>query len=861
MLHIYCPICHGRLVLEPGQTEAVCENCLNVVPIPRGYTEEESAFNYAMEARIRRDFAAAEAAYTDILKRKPDSAAALWGRALSRYGIEYQPTSDQQYRLVCHQAKLSDFSGDKDVKAAIRASQGAELEGYLQEAKRISSLQAAVSRYAAVTAPYDVIIACGSSQSRTWAEKIRTILNAAGCRTFCPAVELASTPEQEREPMLYRAFSTAHTLVLTAVGKEAFSQELCFDAERFLYRKAELERKAAGQIPQTIVAFEGLDEYADIPDSIFDGADERLSLADPDFAKTISDMVTGKGEDYRSALRQEASGHENFQYSNLISSARQALEGEDFDAAIQLYEQILNYNPRESQAYWGLLLAEYECRNEDELIEFGEEISSESNYKNALEFATERERQTYRAVEAKASAEAERARNQELEEKRLEQEQEAKRADKEKEVAEAKQKKQEAERRETGRGRQRMLAFAVILVILAVAGVNLYQRYAATTGVLVKQYKEARSLYNAGNYADAADAFEKLGDYKDSEDMYQQAKSRYATEKYHQALNAGEEISGRAGAVSTLKAVEAYIPEAKTTLDQWLEEGEEYYDNNGGDYTAFQMLAGFGTESQAYVEVWRAALAEGLIAASQDYDAAAILQEDGTLQYTGCDGLSFEEGAARSVSISFFGDSAAVVRADGTVYVTGAVADLADVSGWSNVSSVQVTSETVIGLTKDGILLSSRDGVLASDIRQFDFNGDQVIAARLDGSVYCSDSEVEAALGDWSNVACIVMDGSTLEDARVLAATEDNGLLQFGCDFGDHSEKDVVAPVRSGTGDLSYITFDSKFFLIAFGDPVDITVTKGGDLNGIVYGTDTQDIELRKFIRDTDPVGIPNLSE
>lgn len=859
MLHIYCPICHGRLLLEPGQKTAVCGNCHNTVPVPRGYTELESGFNYAMEARIRRDFTAAAAAYTDIINQHPDLAAAFWGRALSRYGIEYQSIGNNQYRLVCHQSELKDFSGDEDVRKALSLAEGDEKENYSRETMRISELQAAVSRYAAVTAPYDVIIACSTVPAAGQVQNIQATLNAAGCRTFCPALELITVPRQDWEPMLSRAFSTAQTMVIVAVGKDAFTADLCFDAERFLHRKAKLQRNAAGQIPKLIIAFDNLNEYEDIPDSIFDGADERLPVADVEFSKNLSEIVTATAADYSSALRQEASGHENFEYSNLISSARLSLEGGDFDDARRAYEQVLNYNPRESQAYWGLLLLEHECRNEEELILDGVDIAPASNFKNAVAFATEREQQTYRDVAKRCKEEENRLKEQDQEEERLKREQEEQRVQKEQEVEKAREQKIKSERREKKKGKYRMIVFAAIVVIAAAAGGLYYRQYSTTTGATEKQYKAAQSLYNSFEYKEAAELFQDLGSYKDSEDMYVQSMAEYYTKDYHQAVEDGQDYENRANAIGRLKSALEFVPEAQEQLDEWMKEGEDYYYANGADYTAYQLLYKFGTESQAFIDLWRDALAEGLIAASDDYDAVAILQADGTIQYNECEGLNFEDGSARSVSLSDSADSAAVVRADGTVYVTGKVADKADVSGWTDVSSVQTTDDTVVALTKDGTLLSSSKGTLATGIRQFDFPGDNVIAARLDGTVFCTDSDVEEVLSDWSDVVYVVMEGETMDDIAVLAATSENTLLQYGTD-GDYQTTDIVAPYHYNRK-LTIRTFDSEKLLTVHGEPSDINVSFTGKVSGeVVYGNSEQDISIRKFIRDIDPVGIPNLT-
>ena len=141
MFEITCPKCHYRAVSSVEGTTAVCGRCKTSYPIPRGYTLLESSFKYAADARQRRDFSAAQASYTEILKQHPGNAAAYWFRAISRYQVEYQKIGEGQYRLVCHQALLKDFAADADVRKAISLADAQEAAYYNAESARISQLQ------------------------------------------------------------------------------------------------------------------------------------------------------------------------------------------------------------------------------------------------------------------------------------------------------------------------------------------------------------------------------------------------------------------------------------------------------------------------------------------------------------------------------------------------------------------------------------------------------------------------------------------------------------------------------------------------------------------------------------------------
>ena len=90
----------------------------------------------------------------------------------------------------------------------------------------------------------------------------------------------------------------------------------------------------------------------------------------------------------------------------------------------------------------------------------------------------------------------------------------------------------------SGRGKAILLiSLAVLLLAGATVGVLFL------TGVLGgnKDYDRAMDLYKSGNYAEAADLFEQVGDYKDSAEMantcrYQQAVAAFNQENYTEAM-------------------------------------------------------------------------------------------------------------------------------------------------------------------------------------------------------------------------------------------------------------------------------------------------------------------------------------
>lgn len=76
---------------------------------------------------------------------------------------------------------------------------------------------------------------------------------------------------------------------------------------------------------------------------------------------------------------------------SLLDRAYIFLEDEKFSDADAYFERVLDINPRCSEAYLGKLMCENNCRRLEQIFLF-EPLSSNSNYKNAIKFATEEEK-------------------------------------------------------------------------------------------------------------------------------------------------------------------------------------------------------------------------------------------------------------------------------------------------------------------------------------------------------------------------------------------------------------------------------------------------------------------------------------
>lgn len=868
MLQIYCDVCHGLLKLNDDKSFAVCEACKNTVSVPAGYTELESSFCFAAEARSRRDFGTAVQTYSEILNRYPNNAGALWGRALSRFEIEYQPAANGEYRLVCHKASEGDFLDDSDVLSAIRLSDGDEAKKYRAEAEKITALQTAIELVASAVQQCDVIVVSSDEEkSKEEAEKLCTALTASGMRVFCPNINLSQIPQSDWEAYLYHAFNKADAMVLVACTKNAFTPDVCFSAERFLYRKTEAVRLASEQTPLLALAFSELDEYTDIPDAIFDGADERFSMKSDDYAAELADFIKNGTLDYSKGLRKQAAGSGDYDYTNLISRARVELEGGNFDNAVKLYNEVLSINAYSSQAYWGMLLASKRCVNEDALILLGEDIRQDKNYKSALAFASEREQQLYKSVADRVD-ETIYANNQaEIRQAREEDEKRKKKSEIETEIKAAGKATEKAEERA---GKLKNLVLVLLAVSAIVAGVAGYNSFKSGN----KQnelYQEGVKLYNSKEYYEAAEVFSELGDYKDSAEMYENSMSNYSVNLYQTAVRDGNDLNNRITAVKQLFSVSDYVPAAKERIEEWLNEGKQYYENRQY-HEAYLALTGFNTDYEEYFDVWRLTLNQGVIACGGT-KAAMINMYTGELDTEGFGEFEAEHTHARSVSLSRSGSSAAIVTTGGEVALYGKIAGLYDVSA-QNIINVKTTDTAVAYMNSDGELFASFKGSLpiASDVMQYAIYDSTVIAVLADGSVYCSDNEINDGVSDWKNIVYAATNGKS-----AAGVTRSGNIVSFGTEepIAYIPEEKFVAVLSDGT-DYAFIRADNCLFskdyrggytsvhLAAFGSGCEIYVDRqnyaraGGAMKNEMTGAA---VNFRKACQRFSDMGIPPLGE
>lgn len=92
---------------------------------------------------------------------------------------------------------------------------------------------------------------------------------------------------------------------------------------------------------------------------------------------------------------------------NLLKRAALAIESDDFDRAEEFLDKALDADAECSEAYFGLLLCDRCCKNEDELIDLAVPVDNDKNFEFALRFAEGDKKERYSTIPEKIKASAE----------------------------------------------------------------------------------------------------------------------------------------------------------------------------------------------------------------------------------------------------------------------------------------------------------------------------------------------------------------------------------------------------------------------------------------------------------------------
>lgn len=385
-----CKICGGALELDGARSVAVCPYCGTKQTLPKpGDERRANLYDRANHFRRNNDFDKAAGIYEAILNEDPTDAEAYWSIVLCRYGIEYVEDPATRKRVpTVNRAQYTSIFDDEDYKAALQYADAAQREVYEAEAKTINEIQRGILAISQKEEPFDVFLSCketDASGRRTpdsvLASEIYNELTAQGIRTFFARITLEDKLGSAYEPYIFAALHSAKVMVVVGTKPEHFNA---------VWVKNEWSRYLAlikgGEKKTVIPAFRDMDPY-DLPDEF-----SHLQAQDMSKLGFLQDLVRG----IRKILDADAPGASPLRKTVVVTApaaveplfrrAELALSDGEFEQADAFYEQILNQEPENADAYVGKLLVELRVSERSSLSACDVSFENSDAYKKAMRF-------------------------------------------------------------------------------------------------------------------------------------------------------------------------------------------------------------------------------------------------------------------------------------------------------------------------------------------------------------------------------------------------------------------------------------------------------------------------------------------
>ena len=272
---------------------------------------------------------------------------------------------------TCHRASFDSFLEDVDYLAAVEHSDGITRRQYQKDAAKIAEVQRGILATSQNTEPYDAFISykeLDENGERTrdsiLAQEVYYRLTEKGWRVFFSRITLEDVPGTQYEPYIFAALNSAKVMIVVGTSAENLNAGWVKNEwSRFL----SMMRKDKSKL--LIPCYRDMDPY-DLPEQL-------AVLMSYDMGKIgfIQDLIRGvdkvlsaekEHETVKETVVVQQGGGPNV--TALLKRGQQALEDSDWDKAKEFYDQVLNMDAENADAFFGLFLAGAKCADESVYI-------------------------------------------------------------------------------------------------------------------------------------------------------------------------------------------------------------------------------------------------------------------------------------------------------------------------------------------------------------------------------------------------------------------------------------------------------------------------------------------------------------
>ena len=400
MATLKCKMCGGELSFEEGMTVCECEYCGSKQTITAIDDEKIlKLYDRANRFRMANEFDKAANVYESIIAEHDSEADAYWGLLLCKYGIEYvdDPATGDKIP-TCHRVSFESIMEDADFENVMDNSDSLSRSVYRDQAKQIEEIRKGIIEVSGKEQPYDIFICykeTNENGDRTVdsviAQDVYEALTDKGYRVFFSRITLEDKLGTEYEPYIFAALNSAKVMLVFGTS---------YDYYNAVWVKNEWSRyislMAKDKEKHLIPCYKDIDAY-DIPKEFkhLQAQDMGKVGAVQDLTRGI-DKIFGRGlsensqkQNTQPVIQQVVQKVSGVNAQALLQRGFMTLEDKDWKKADEFFENVLNEEPQNAEAYLGKLLIEYKVSKREGLSDLIKKFDGSKNYEKILRFGSD----------------------------------------------------------------------------------------------------------------------------------------------------------------------------------------------------------------------------------------------------------------------------------------------------------------------------------------------------------------------------------------------------------------------------------------------------------------------------------------
>ena len=385
MAVLKCKMCGGDLNVTEESKIIECEFCGTTQTILTPDNEKKTnLYNRANRLRFANEFDKAAAVFESLVAEFPEEAEAYWGLVLCKYGIEYvdDPATGKKIP-TCHRTSYDGIFDDSNFEMALEYADSVAKSIYREEAKSIDKIQKGILEIASKEEPFDIFICYKETDEKgertidsVLAQDIYDELTEKGYKVFFSRITLEDKLGQEYEPYIFSALNSAKIMVAIGTSYEYYNAVWVKNEwSRFLDLMKNDKKK------MLIPCYRDIDAY-DMPK-------EFRNLQGQDMGKLgfMQDLVRGIRKILGDNKEKSSTTKTSVTSGAMTQRGMIYLEDGEFNSAMKYFDDALNTNPTDSDAYFGKFMTLLKISSVEELKKQSIKLDQYKDFERALRFA------------------------------------------------------------------------------------------------------------------------------------------------------------------------------------------------------------------------------------------------------------------------------------------------------------------------------------------------------------------------------------------------------------------------------------------------------------------------------------------